>query len=386
MESKFIKTTPPEATMAALETYARMIFDRRFVDPLPPKTRARRKEEAQDYTTVSDTPLTHNHHILPKSLYPQFSTKRWNLVRLTLQEHFHAHVLLAKAMERQIATHRALYVMTKRYPLEDPTFDWVQAEESERHAGAANSLLQSRLMRKKWENPAFRAKVSYTTRLTNITTWQNEKSRIERIDAIQKGRKETFYANPEAVKHATAAQSEKTSAEKHWRFRPVNIYHHETGELVAEHVCLTDYAKRNHLNQAHLQQSLSADRRKPPGRGNRTHSKGYFARAIDESGNVIGDVCPGVPPNDHHHARRADIYRANDDVCVARNVIVRQFCINNNIGIRFSQSALSRTANADRSKLSTSANPLAHKGYYAIYCDMRSSDRIASGAVQKPTD
>jgi len=344
---------------AALGIYARDIVDRKYLNPHPTPTEGA-EAEAQVY---------HNHHILPKSLYPEFAKKRWNFVRLSLEEHFHAHVLLAKMMHEQVAMHQALYVMTLRYPIHDPAFDWAQAEESERKANAAASLLQSKLRAQDWQTPEYAQKISQSMSLTNLAKWQDEEYRHTQTAAIKKGRQEKFYANPEAVMRATKAQSEKTSGERHWRFQPVNIYRHDSGALVAEHVCLSDFCKKHNLNQPHMQLSISADRSRPSGRGNRAHSKGYFARAVDEHGKVIGEVGPAVPQPEHHHARPADIYRASDNVCVARGVIIRQFCQRNELGIRFSQSALSRTALADLSKPSTTKNPCAHKGYYARYHD-----------------
>lgn len=349
-----------EISVAAIERYARAMFVRKILDPHPPKMRA---------PNGSNSPVCHDHHILPKSLFPQFATKKWNIVRLSLEEHFDAHVDLAKMMQEQIAVHRALYVMTKRYPVTDPDFDWTQAAIAERKTNAAASVLQSYLRHKDWQRPAFRKKISKAFSLRNKKSWKDPTYRREQTAAIQKGRKEKFFADPAAVARATAAQSSKTSAEKHWRFRPVNIYSHETAELLAERVCLSDYCKHHNLNQGHMQGTLSADRSLPSRTGNRTHSKGYFARALDESGAVIGEVCAAVPPVDHHHARRADVFRASDHVCVARNVIIRQFCAHNDLGISFSQSALSRTAHADRSKPSSCSNPKHHKGYFARYTD-----------------
>lgn len=37
-----------------------------------------------------------NHHILPKSMWPEFIDSKWNLVRLSYQDHYNAHEMLAK--------------------------------------------------------------------------------------------------------------------------------------------------------------------------------------------------------------------------------------------------------------------------------------------------
>lgn len=38
------------------------------------------------------------HHILPVSIFPEYKSEKWNLVKLTARQHFIAHVLLAKAV------------------------------------------------------------------------------------------------------------------------------------------------------------------------------------------------------------------------------------------------------------------------------------------------
>lgn len=49
-----------------------------------------------------DNAYYERHHILPKSIYPQFAnikTNPWNMVLLTAREHFIAHLLLAKVFK-----------------------------------------------------------------------------------------------------------------------------------------------------------------------------------------------------------------------------------------------------------------------------------------------
>lgn len=40
---------------------------------------------------------TESHHILPKSLFPEFKTSKWNLVNLSIENHIMAHYWLAKS-------------------------------------------------------------------------------------------------------------------------------------------------------------------------------------------------------------------------------------------------------------------------------------------------
>jgi hypothetical protein len=39
-----------------------------------------------------------NHHILPKKVYSEFKTEKWNIVRLPYRAHYLAHYMLAKAI------------------------------------------------------------------------------------------------------------------------------------------------------------------------------------------------------------------------------------------------------------------------------------------------
>lgn len=359
-------------------TYVQDMCRRKFLDPHPSRKRRRsagrplatRRRTRQRTKRSTSRQVFHKHHILPRALYPEFEKKDWNIVLLSLEEHFDAHVALTKIMPDEIATHRALNYMTKRF-VKPHGFDWQQAEASEKVANAAASVLQRILRLTDWKRLPYRLKMSAIRSFCNYKNWRDPIYRSMQSLKIWQGR-QRFYEDPEAVARSTAAQSAKTSGKKHWRFKPVNIYRHETGELVAAGVCLSEFCKQHRpkkLNQGHMHATMKADRTRPSTGENRAHTGGYFARGLDEDGNVIGLVCPAVPQPDHHHARRANIYRAADDVCVAENVIISQFRDHNNLGKKFSQSALSKTATADRTQPSTGKNPLAHKGYYARYCD-----------------
>jgi hypothetical protein len=45
---------------------------------------------------------THNHHILPRSLYPEYVSDGWNLTKLTYRAHLIAHYMLAKALGKNM--------------------------------------------------------------------------------------------------------------------------------------------------------------------------------------------------------------------------------------------------------------------------------------------
>jgi len=50
-------------------------------------------------TEVLDKEGNHVHHVLPKSVLPEYRTEKWNLVTLTPREHFIAHLLLWRGTE-----------------------------------------------------------------------------------------------------------------------------------------------------------------------------------------------------------------------------------------------------------------------------------------------
>jgi hypothetical protein len=52
-----------------------------------------------DYATTEE--YTESHHILPKSLFPQYKNDKWNLVNLSAKDHFLAHYYLHKALPKE---------------------------------------------------------------------------------------------------------------------------------------------------------------------------------------------------------------------------------------------------------------------------------------------
>tara|TARA_R110002072_G_scaffold130234_2_gene269133 strand:- start:4641 stop:5801 length:1161 start_codon:yes stop_codon:yes gene_type:complete len=336
------------------QEYAELIIKRYLRDPHP-----------QVKGSVGpDSIVYQKHHIIPKALAPRWEKKKWNIVRLTMREHFEAHVLLVEMFPGELKFRQALSFMSRRYRDQTGKLNWELIYESERISNEAASKLQSHLRKENWKNPIYARRQSAKRSAINRQNWKDSEFREARSKAIKNGREKHFYSDPKKVSRATAAQSEKTSGAAHWRHVPVNIYNHETGELVVENVNLSAYCKENGLVQGHMHNTLHADRRRPSSRRNRTHAKGFFARALDDKGEVIGLVCPAVPQRNHHNARRADIYRYADGHIVAKNVIISQFCRNNPFGIRFCQSALSRTANLN-SQIGEQRRH--HKGFYARY-------------------
>lgn len=59
---------------------------------------------------------TELHHILPRSLFPDYSSSDWNIVVVSLREHYILHIILAKALEDS-SMWRSVYCMSnfKKY-------------------------------------------------------------------------------------------------------------------------------------------------------------------------------------------------------------------------------------------------------------------------------
>lgn len=47
---------------------------------------------------ITNSEYTESHHILPKSLFPQYKNDKWNIVKLSAKDHFLAHYYLHKAL------------------------------------------------------------------------------------------------------------------------------------------------------------------------------------------------------------------------------------------------------------------------------------------------
>lgn len=356
--NRFELPIPRTAAMQAWDSYQELMQDR-LIDAPHPKISGSIGPDGQVY---------HKHHIVMKKMAPTWAQSDWNEIRLNLKEHWEAHLLLAQIFPERRAPHATVEYMWKLHRDGSDIFDVEQVQASLVQAYRASSIQQAVLREQDWQRLEYRQQMSAAFSLANLRKWKREAYRRSQSAATFAGRLEKFYSDPEKVRRATAAQSEKTSAEKHWRHQPVNIYLHYTGALVALGVNLTDYCKQNGLNQAHMHTTLTADRSKPCSRDNRSQHQGFFARRVTEQGEVIGSTGPAVPQV-HHRARLANIYRDEDDVCVARGVVITRFCRDNALGITFSQSALSRTAHADRTQHSTAKMPTHHKGYYARYLD-----------------
>lgn len=340
----------------ASEDYLDLMFTRKYLDPLP------------DKSTCKEA-VVHVHHAAPKSLAPGFRTEAWNLIPLKLEEHVRAHELLSVATRgrAKIAMAHAFTLMIQAYQTPDGAFDLHVAEEALRIANAANSVAQSQRLTERWQDPDYRQQQSMLRSEINSKNWQVPQYRARQSRVIAEGRQRRFESDPDFKKDVYLRKAEKMSGKQHFNAKPVNIYDHETGLLVAENVCLSEWCRDQDICQPHLYNTIHGDRRFPSSRKNRTHHAGYFARYLDEDGCVVGRVTPAVSKAVSKRARPADLYRYADDSLAAENIIVSSFVKEPFEGVQLSQQGLSATAFADPDLPASSENRLQHKGYYIVY-------------------
>jgi len=77
--------------------------------------------KAADVRTKGKTEL---HHVLPKSLYPEFKNLKkhsWNEVHLTAREHFICHWLLTKMCTNRANMHKMVFAFKMMMHMENPT-------------------------------------------------------------------------------------------------------------------------------------------------------------------------------------------------------------------------------------------------------------------------
>lgn len=65
--------------------------------------------------TIKDEIYYEKHHIIPKSICPEFSKESWNIVLLTAKEHFICHWILIKCTKNELQwkMYKALHKMTR---------------------------------------------------------------------------------------------------------------------------------------------------------------------------------------------------------------------------------------------------------------------------------
>jgi hypothetical protein len=83
------------------------------------------------------------HHILPRSIYPDFVDSSWNLIELSPADHYWSHYLLAKALPDCLQVQLAFYLMSGRDDLRgNPIQESELPELQRRYAEAADKIFR----------------------------------------------------------------------------------------------------------------------------------------------------------------------------------------------------------------------------------------------------
>lgn len=127
------------------------------------------------------------HHIFPRSLFPQYNRNKHNLVLLTAREHYLAHKLLCKIWPSR-AMYAAIWQMSMKSKKPDSPY---QKIVSSREYEIAKKLFVARLLEEKW-NGAFLADFNKRpdrrekSRQNAKANWNNENFRKMMNDMYSK--------------------------------------------------------------------------------------------------------------------------------------------------------------------------------------------------------
>jgi len=80
--------------------------------------------------TILPTEYKETHHILPKSMYPEYKKTKWNLVNLLPEEHLIAHLLLVKIYPNEKGLTYAAFRMTGYKKLSSKDYGWIKRKFS----------------------------------------------------------------------------------------------------------------------------------------------------------------------------------------------------------------------------------------------------------------
>ena len=102
-------------------------------------------ENAQSKSRKRGNDYYENHHILPKSIFPEFTNENWNKVLLTAKEHFICHHLLTKFTKNNLkrkmdnAHHKMCFCISpdhkREYKISSSVYDNARKQHSENISG-----------------------------------------------------------------------------------------------------------------------------------------------------------------------------------------------------------------------------------------------------------
>lgn len=141
---------------------------------------------------------TEAHHVLPKSIFPEYKTDKWNIVNLSYYDHALAHYYLAKTSNSKMcyAFHRMINSNTDRFNADelDEIFKLYSSEKELFHRS------MSKLSKNIWKDDDFRKRHRELTKLAMQKPEVKEKHRNSLKLA---------YANPEVMKRKHQRLREK---------------------------------------------------------------------------------------------------------------------------------------------------------------------------------
>lgn len=162
------------------------------------------------------------HHILPKSIFPNWSKRKGNMVKLTYKEHFFCHELLTKIYPSSKLNFALLSMSNskkyrktltlKQYEILKSSIDysgrsekmkkkWQNTEFREKVTKAVRNTkeIRSEKMKEKWKDSSYSEKVKKSLKKSqNSRTEKFKKWAAENHKVLSEKRKEYLKANPEA--------------------------------------------------------------------------------------------------------------------------------------------------------------------------------------------
>tara|TARA_R110002126_G_scaffold1729_10_gene10388 strand:+ start:77 stop:754 length:678 start_codon:yes stop_codon:yes gene_type:complete len=201
-----------------------------------------------------DSGYYERHHVLPKSLGG--SNDPSNLVYLSGKAHYLAHYLLFKICGVGPMSH-AFWAMSAMDP-----------SSGHRHVPNGRSFEVARIANAAAISIVNTGRTVSAETRAKIATWHNGKVVSDDTRA-----KMSLSWTPERRVKMAADRTGLT----HPRAKPVNIYCHYTGKMIAEHVTVKTFAQDYGYNQGNLSRTAHADRSQPSVTNNLHHHKGIYA-------------------------------------------------------------------------------------------------------------
>lgn len=157
--------------------------------------------------SVLPNKYTENHHILPESMYPEYTKESWNLVKLFPEEHMIAHLLLykihknskmlfaANSMSNGFFNKSMKRITSKKYGwLKEQYSKMMSTELTTNPLHLKYGVLEKKRQHMLNNNPMF--KIENKVKLSERQTKNNVAKRDDVREKISKSKKEFYRVNP----------------------------------------------------------------------------------------------------------------------------------------------------------------------------------------------